>query len=230
MQTALPGETGHRAPRVATGTAAVGPTREQALERPGQASRPFPATDTHLCPRQAELHHIVKIIEFLILLPLLSPHTFQVTVIIGGGDLANLHDGLLHLYAHGWRHFEQALDQRVGRLVVSPRVDQQPVVQWLHTDQRCPPRLLRPVCKLGVVIKLEESQSPSCVRSHEKPSVVSKAPTDVGDLGGPADTGAAVTGRVPLEGHRDKVCAEEDSTHVHSGHPSACWHQGPRVL
>lgn len=37
-----------------------------------------------LCPRQAELCH-VKIIEFLILLPLPSPHTLHVTTIIGGG-------------------------------------------------------------------------------------------------------------------------------------------------
>lgn len=147
----------------------------------------------------------MKMIELLILSPLPRPHTLRVAVIIRGSDLANLHDGLLHLYAHGWRHFEQALDQRVGRLVVSPRVDQQPVVQRLHTDQRCPPCLLRPVCKLGVVIKLEESQTPFCVRSHEKAKVSSvRPPLTWGTSGGPADTGAAGTGRVPSEGTETK--------------------------
>lgn len=149
----------------------------------------------------------MKIIEFLILLPLLSPHTLQVTTIIGGSDLANLHDGLLHLYAHGWRHFEQALDQRVGRLVVSPRVDQQPVVQRLHTDQRCPPCLLRPVCKLGVVIKLEESQTPSCVHSHEKAKASVRPPLTWGTSGGPADTWGCSDGQSALGGgQRQSVC------------------------
>lgn len=119
---------------------------------------------------------------------------------------AHSHDGLLHLDAHGGRHLEQVLHQRVGRLVVPACVHEQPVVQGLDADQGGAPRLLGPVCELGVVLELgERTGTPPVLVGQGRPASHSHAdptPFHVGaDTVPPTDSSprAPVTARAAVE-------------------------------